>query len=126
MTKKKTQDFPGDARTFLIYHHYDIGDLGVTVRAPEGFDARRAAIYLQLQAEAWFGDEKMVSNLGIAATLVALYGCEHAARSGCSDSIDMYADREAMCCAPEGGALLADKSLARDGLQIILRPHIIG
>jgi hypothetical protein len=41
------------------------GDQGVTIKAPAGFDARRAAVYMQFQAEEWFGVEKMVTNLGM-------------------------------------------------------------
>jgi len=73
-----------------------IGDQGVTVQAPAGFDARRAALYVQFKAEEWFGDDKMVTNLGIAAALVAFYGCKHAAKTRFGESIDMYAMQTAM------------------------------
>jgi hypothetical protein len=43
---------------YLIRHHYDIGDRGVSVDAPTGFDVKRAAVYMQFKAEEWFGDDK--------------------------------------------------------------------
>ena len=111
-------------RTFLIRHHYDIGDQGVTVEAPAGFDARRAAIYIQFQAEEWFGEEALVTNLGVAAALVSFYGFKHAAKDPLGESIDMYADREAMC--GKAAELMADGSLSRDGLRGFLAAHLDG
>lgn len=120
----KAEKLPHDARNFLIHHHYDIGDQGITVNAPIGFNTRRAAIYMQFQAEEWFGNEKMVTNLGIAAALVTFYGCKHAARNSLGESIDMYADREAIC--HDASELMADRSLARDGLRDFLAAHLDG
>ncbi|WP_321944394.1 hypothetical protein [Paraburkholderia tropica] len=118
------EKLPDDTRTYLIRHYYDIGDQGVTVKAPLGFDARRAAIYMQLLAEEWFGVEKMVTNLGIAAALVSLYGCKHAARNARGETIDMHADREAMCA--RAAVLMADESLRREDLRTFLAPHVDG
>ncbi len=115
----------GAAQTFLIRHHYDIGDQGVTIQAPQGFDARRAAIYMQFWAENWFGDHKILSNLGVAAALVTFYGCKHAARSPVSNIIDMHLDREA-ACGPDSAVLIADDGLKRDGLRDLLAPHLEG
>ncbi len=111
-----------DAQTFLIYHHYNIGDQGVTVSAPEGFDARRVAVYMQYWAEEWFGHEVTVSNLDLAAALVSFDGCKRAARNEYGDYIDMYEDREAE--HHQHKALMADDSLQRDGLQAFLAAHL--
>ncbi len=110
------------AQTFLIYHHYDIGDQGVTVRAPEGLDARRAAVYMQFWAEEWFGHESTVTNLGIAAALVSFYGCKHAPKNKYGEYIDMCAARDEV--HHQSKALMADELLKRDGLQAFLAAHL--
>jgi hypothetical protein len=109
------EKLPKDARTFLIRHRYDIGDQGVTIMAPQGFDVLRAAIYMQFWAEEWFGAEKVVTNLGLAAALVSFYDCKHTARNSFGGTIDMYADREAAC--PKASELMADEVLTREGLR---------
>lgn len=116
------EKLPSDARTFNIHHRYDIGDQSVTIKAPAGFDARRAAIYMQFWAEEWFGGEKMVTNLGVAAALVSFYGCKHAARNSCGEAINMHDDREARC----GTGLKDDASLKREGLREFLVAHLDG
>lgn len=116
------EKFEKDQLTLLIHHHYDIGDQGVTVKAPAGFDARRAAVYLLFQAEGWFGHETLVSNLGIAAALVTFYGCKHAATNRFGEVLDLYTEREKRC--PEAKELMADASLAREGLREFLRHHV--
>lgn len=115
---------PSDSTTFVIHHYYDIGDQRVAVQAPYGSDPRRAAIYLQLKAEEWFGDSASVSNLGIAAALVAFYGCTHGVRSEHEEHIDMYTDRSAMLC--DYANLISDPSLVREGLRDFLARHLVG
>lgn len=110
-----------DAQSYMIKHYYDIGDQSVTVRAPQGFDARRAAMYLQFHAEEWFGEDALVSNLGIASALVTFYGCKHAARNTSSQVIDMHDDREEW---PDADTLMADQALHRDGLREFLGVHL--
>lgn len=111
-----------NANTFRIRHFYDRGDQGVTIEAPSGLDTRRAAVYIQFQAENWFGDEATVTNLGIAAALVSFYGCQHASHSRYGEELDMYSEREKRC--PKYDELIADASLARDGLKEFLTGHV--
>lgn len=113
-----------DASTFLVEHQFDNGDRGVSIKAPLGFDARRAAVYIQLSAERWFGPEKQVSNLGIAAALVSFYGCRHAARNLRGEVIDMFTDRDTAC--RRSRELLAGASLARPGLRDFVASHLDG
>lgn len=115
---------PSDISTFVIHHHYDIGDQSVAVQAPLGLDLRRAAIYMQLKAEEWFGASVSVSNLGIAAALVTFYGCTHGARTEHEEFIDMYTDRAAML--GERVNLISDPSLTREGLHDFLAHHLVG
>jgi hypothetical protein len=108
-------------RPFRIQHHYDIGDHAVYIAAPEGFDARRAAVYVQFCTEEWYpGQADIVTNLGIAAALVAFYGCKHCAQTPLAEVIDMHVDRERLC--PDGLALVADTSLHREGLKEFIGP----
>ena len=110
---------------FRIHHSYDIGDQGVTVMAPEGIDVRRAAVYIQFKVEEWFGDTMSASNLGIAASLVAFYGCKHSARSPDDKIIDMYSDRESMS-REAYDSLIPDPTMAREGLRAYIEPHVFG
>ena len=112
-----------DAQNYLIKHHYDSGDQGVSVIAPDNLDVKRAAIYIQLKAEEWFGDEVSVSNLGIAAALVTFYGCKHARRNIRGNVIDMFHDPEEMCRIAWTSSSL--NSLHRDGLREFISPHIV-
>jgi len=111
-----------NANTFRIHHHYDWGDQSVTIKAPKGFDTKRAAVYIQFQAENLFGDEATVTNLGIAAALVSFYGCKHAPHSRYGVDLDMYFEREKLC--PKYKELMADASLMRDDLQDFLKEHL--
>ena len=92
--------------------------------APVNLDVKRAAIYIQFRAEEWFGDEKYVTNLGIAAALVTFYGCKQSPRNNRGEVIDMHHDREAMC--RDASTLMADTSLHREGLREFLSVHICG
>lgn len=118
------EKLPNDSLNFLIHHRYDIGDQGVSVKVPNGFDVRRAAVYIQFMAEIWFGAEKAVTNLGIASALVSFYGCKHAARNARGEVVDMYTDREIRCGQAE--EIMADGSLHREGLRDFLFPHLEG
>jgi hypothetical protein len=111
-----------DSQSYLICHHYDIGDLGVTVRAPIGFDAKRAAVYVQFWAEEWFGDGETLSNLGIAAALVVFYGCKHTQRNPRGEVIDLFFECSEMCARAD--KLMADPALHREGLREFLIPHL--
>ena len=111
--------------SYLIKHHYDVGDKGVTVTAPLELDVRRAAVYIQLCAEKWYGDTVMVMNLGIAAALVTFYGCKQSPRNFRGAVIDMHHHREELIQCREASTLMADLSLHRDGLQEFLRPYVV-
>jgi hypothetical protein len=111
-----------NCQDYLIRHRYEIGDQGVSVRAPEGFDARRAAVYMQFNAERWFGPGYEVTNLGVAAGLVMFYGCEHEARRSGAEVIDMYSDREKLCGISD--EVTSDAALHRDGLREFLQHHV--
>lgn len=118
------EKLPSESESYLIKHYYDLGDQAVTVRAPAQLDPKRAAIYMQFWAEEWFGEEKIVTNLGIAAALVSFYGCKHSPRNRFGEVIDMHHDRETMC--PNASTLMADTSLYRDGLREFLSAHLHG
>lgn len=119
------EKLPCDAQNYLIKNCFDIGDQGVSVMAPDNLDVKRAAIYIQLKAEEWFGDEETVSNLGIAAALVTFYGCKQGRRNIEGNIIDMFHDREEMCrVAWTSSSLKDDPSLQRDGLREFLGAHI--
>lgn len=112
--------------TYRISHRYDIGDQAVYINRREGdVDAKRAALYCQFMCEEWFGGGSILTNLGIAALLVAFYGFRHTASvpdEACT-SIDMYSDREA-ACGDLYFELMKDESLRRDGLKEYMAPHI--
>lgn len=109
-----------------IRHHYDIGDQRVFLRRLTGdVDAKRAAVYLQFKCEEWFGVEKMLTNLGVAALLVTFYGFQHGPADTICTDVDMYSDRERACGAPHR-ELMADASLFREGLREAMAPHVIG
>lgn len=116
-----------DKRTYYcIKHRYDIGDQRVFVRRVTGdVDPVRAAVYLQFLCEEFFEGDKMLSNLGVAALLIAYFGFQHTAATTLCTEIDMYADREKMCGA-ECAALMADLTLHRDGLREAMAPHVAG
>ena len=120
------QKLPYDAQNYMIRHHYDVGDQGVSVMAPDNLDVKRAAVYIQFQAEEWFGIETPVSNLGIAAALVKFYGCKHARRNTQGNVIDMFHDREEMCRESwsSSSSVTDDVSLHRDGLREFIRSYI--
>lgn len=115
------EKLPCNALNFFIRHYYDAGDLGISVAAPDDLDVRRAAIYIELMAEKWFGDDTCVTNLGIAAALVSFYGCKQAPRNDHGQVIDMHHDREEMC----GQDLIAASDLYRDGLREFLSAHVV-
>lgn len=110
-------------QSWVIFHPCDIGDLSITIEAPEGYDPRYAAIYLQFTAEKLIRVDALVSSLGIAAGLVAFYGCRHAARNDDSLKIDLHNDREALLGDPYH-AMMADPVLYRGGLREFLIPHL--
>lgn len=112
-----------NANTFRIHHHHHIGDQGATIQAPHGLDTKRAAVYLQFQAETWFGDEVTLTNRGVAAALVSFYGCKQTPHSRHAEDLDMSTEREKLCS--QYYELMADVSLMRDGLKEFLKDHLV-
>lgn len=114
---------------YRIFHAMDFGDFSVFVAPKNGApDTRRAALYCQFKAEEWFGDEVMLSNLGVASLLVQFYDHEQAPRLrdlGPEWYIDLYGDREA-ACGEEWHELMADQVLARQGLKRAMHPFLMG
>jgi hypothetical protein len=112
-----------------IRHYYDVGDQDVFV-FPTGAsapDTRRAALYCQFKCEEWFGEVSMLSNLGVAALLVAFYGHQQAPRFMDAPTVDMHEDREALACDESAWReLVADPALAREGLQAAMKPYVFG
>jgi hypothetical protein len=112
-----------------IRHYYDVGDQAMFVfrTGATSPDTRRAALYCQFKCEEWFGEVSMLSNLGVAALLVAFYGHQQAPRFMDAPTVDMHEDREAVAC--DAGAwreLVADPALAREGLQATMKPYVFG
>lgn len=114
---------------YRIFHAMDLGDFSVYVAPKDGApDTRRAALYCQFKAEEFFGDEVMLSNLGVASLLVQFYDHEQAPRLPDLHPewlIDLYGDREAVCGRPLR-ELMADQSLARQGLKRAMHPFLMG
>jgi len=109
---------------FRLSHHYDIGDQSIYIERKTGaVDAKRAAVYCVFMSEEWYGRERLISNLGIAACLCAFYGFRHAAVTPLSTRIDLYYDKERMC-GPGYVEMMKDKSLNRDGLREFMAPFI--
>lgn len=111
-------------KVFRITHHYDIGNQDVYVEHPTGaVDGRRVALYLWFKAWDWFGSAVLISNLGIAAVMVAFYGFRHCATHPCSTTVDLYFDAEGFRGYDE---LMSDPSLHREGLREVMAPHVAG
>ena len=114
---------------YRIFHAMDLGDFSVFVAPKDGApDTRRAALYCQFKAEEWFGDEVMLSNLGVASLLVQFYDHLPAPRLQSLRPewfIDLYGDREA-ACGEECHELMADQSLVRPGLKRAMHPFLMG
>jgi hypothetical protein len=111
-----------NANIFRIHHHYHMGDHGVKIQAPHDLDTKRVAVYIQFQAENWFGLEVTVTNTGIAAALVSFFGCKHVPYCQHAVDLDMYSAREKLC--PKYNELMADASLMREGLNSFLKEHL--
>lgn len=113
------------AHVYCIYHAYDVGDQQVYVCRESGnIDAKEAALYLQFQAEAFYGESAMLSNLGIAALLIEYYGFQHWHATAPCTSIDMYSEREHACYPEYYGALMENKDLYREGLKDSMKCHL--
>lgn len=114
---------------YRIFHALEVGDFSVYVAPKDGApDTRRAALYCQFKAEEWFGDEVMLSNLGVASLLVQFYDHQPAPRLQSLHPewfIDLYSDREA-ACGEEWHELMADQSLVRPGLMRAMHPFLMG
>lgn len=112
------------AEVYRITHHYDIGNQDVYVRHPTGeVDGKRVALYCWFKACEWFGMSIVVSNLGIASAMVALYGFRHCATHPFATAVDLYHDAEGY---REYESLMNDPALHRDGLREALAPHVDG
>ena len=114
---------------YRIFHALEVGDFSVYVAPKDGApDTRRAALYCQFKAEEWFGDEVMLSNLGVASLLVQFYDHQPAPRLQSLHPewfIDLYSDREA-ACGEQWDELMADQSLVRPGLMRAMHPFLMG
>lgn len=106
-------------KIYRIFHNYDRGDQSVYLASAN--DPTEAAVYCQLIAEEVIGDSVSVLNSGIAQALIQLYGCTPAVKSKTAIDVDMYYARERLCGF--WGRLKSDKSLHREGIIEILRPH---
>ncbi len=107
-----------------ITHAHNMGDMRVFLKRVSGdVDAKRAAMYCQFMCEEWFGPDKKLTNLGVAALLVSFYGFQHH-YGGPYEIIDMYSDRAAFF----GNAcdeILRDATLHREKLREYMEPHVI-
>lgn len=113
------------AHVYCIYHAYDVGDQHVYVRRESGsIDAKEAALYLQFQAEAFYGEGAMLSNLGIAALLIEYYGFQHWRATAPCIFIDMYSDREHASYPDHYRELMENKDLYREGLKYSMKCHL--
>ena len=114
---------------YCIFHALEVGDFSVFVAPKDSApDTRRTALYCQFKAEAWFGDEVILSNLGVASLLVQFYDHQPAPRvQGLHPEwfIDLYSDREA-ACGEEWHELMADETLVRPGLKRAMHPFLMG
>lgn len=106
--------------TYRIFHNYDIGDQSIYVSSET--DPTRAAVYCQFLAEEQLGDSVSVLNNGIYLALTQFYGCTKAEKSDSAIDLDLYWAREKMC--GDHANLMADKTLHRDGIIDLIRPHI--
>lgn len=123
------QDIENDLRAdgkryYRITHWYDIGNQDVFVEHRTGeLDGKRVALYCWFKASEWFGSSALVSNLGVAAAMVSLYGFRHCATHPFATGVDLYSDAEGY---PEYESLMSDPSLHREGLREALAPHVEG
>ena len=108
---------------YRVTHHYSIGNQDVFVKDPTGMmDGKRVGAYLFLKAYDFFDSPGfLVSNLGIAAAMVSLYGFEHCAAHPFATPVDLYHDVEG-----KSKELMADASLHREGIREALAPHLDG
>lgn len=73
----------GGEDVFCVTHCYDMADMRVFIKRSRGcVDAFRAAAYCQFMCELWFGPHKILTNLGVASLMVALYGYQQTVRMG--------------------------------------------
>ena len=81
-------------------------------------------LYLQFQAEAFYGESAMLSNLGIAALLIEHYGFQHWRATAACIFIDMYSEREHASYPQHYRALMENKELYREGLKSSMECHL--
>lgn len=112
-------------RFYRITHHYSIGDQDVFVEHPTGeVDGVHIASYIFMKACDWFGSGYLISNLGVAAAMVAFYGFRHCARPILWTDADLYWDVERR--SAQALAMMKDITLERKGLREALGPHLHG
>ncbi len=104
-------------QVYRIFHNYDRGDQSVYLASAT--DPTRAAVYCQFLAEEVLADYASVLNSGIAIALIQLYDCAPAEKTDSAIDVDLYFARERLC----GQNLMADKSLHREGIIDLIRPH---
>jgi hypothetical protein len=112
---------PSLPRVHLVTHRYQIGDLSVAIEVPACFDAARVAGYIQLGCEEWHDQSAVLLPQTVVEAMIRFYGCRPApvpASMRDGDEIDLYWERERFC--GEFNALMADASLAREGLRDFL------
>lgn len=112
---------PSLPRVYRVVHRYQIGDLSVAVEVPPCFDAARIAAYIQLGCEEWHDQAAVLLPQTVVEAMIRFYACRPApvpVRMRDGDEIDLYWERERFC--GEFDVLMADASLARDGLREFL------
>jgi hypothetical protein len=112
---------------YCISHGYDVGNQCMYVtQGSDRINGKEAALFLQFTAEQFYGPERFLSNLGIAALLVQFYGFQQCAVTESYEHIDMYSDRESATTKNIYEALMSKAELQRDGLKehikFFLRP----
>lgn len=105
--------------TYRIFHHYDRGDQAVYLTSET--DPTRAAVYCQFLTEDHLGESTSVLNIGIAKALIQFYGCHPAEKTESAIDVDLYFARAGLC--GDYKDLMADKSLHREGIIEVIRPH---
>lgn len=115
--------FLGEEAYGINYFYGDGGAPVYVIRITGNVDAKRAALYCQFKCEEWFGQEKMLTNLGIASLLITFYGFQYH-HAGPFDEIDMYHDRSAFC-GEKYNELMSDAALFREKLREYMEPHVI-
>lgn len=120
------QNTAKEVKSYCIYHAYDLGDQRVYLASSDSaINAKNVALFLQFNAELFFGESAWLSNQGIADLMCQFYGFHLCDPTGSAETIDMYSDREFATTSSIYGPLMADPALQRDGLQEKMRDYIL-